>query len=62
MIESMGRRERRNGDEYDAFASKASRDRQPAFSRAGVRAATKNRVNRRSRRGARLELRFGGGE
>jgi hypothetical protein len=59
MIESMGRRARRNGDEYDAFASKTSRDSQPAFSRAGVRAATKNRANRRSRRSARLELRMG---
>lgn len=54
--ESMHRRARHNGDEYCAFAPKRSRDREPAFSRAGVRAKTKTRANRRARRAARTEI------
>jgi hypothetical protein len=62
MNESMGRRATINGDEVCAFAPKATRDHEPAFDRAGVRAKAKRGVNRRSRRAARLEIRLGGGE
>lgn len=52
-MESMHRRARHNGDEYDAYAPKRTRDREPAFSRAGVRAKTKRRTHKRERATAR---------
>jgi hypothetical protein len=58
MNESMGRRATINGDEVCAFAPKATRDKEPAFDRAGVRAKAKRGVNRRSRHAAKASLRF----
>lgn len=48
-MESMHRRPRRNGDEVCAYAPKRTRDHEPAFSRAGVRAKTKRRTHKRER-------------